>query len=51
MKKMVKNGELVPSYIGNDNFNQKLIIKADKKGGDDETESFNGSTSNPIIII
>lgn len=31
MKKIVKSGELVPTYIGNDNFNPKLIMKVDKK--------------------
>jgi hypothetical protein len=27
MKKLVKNGELIPTYIGNDNFNPKLIFR------------------------
>jgi hypothetical protein len=30
MKKLIKSGELVPSYIGDDNFNPKLIIPEDK---------------------
>ena len=28
MKKLVNEGELVPSYIGNDNFNPHLIINS-----------------------
>lgn len=31
MKKLVRNGELVPTYIGNDNFNSKLIIRPEDK--------------------
>jgi len=27
MKKVVKEGKVMPSYIGNDNFNSKVIEK------------------------
>jgi hypothetical protein len=35
MKKLIKNGELIPSFIGDDNFNPKLIEKLYKKFDED----------------
>jgi hypothetical protein len=42
MKKLIKGGDLIPSYIGNENFNPKLIIRTEEKVGDEQdTESYN----------
>jgi hypothetical protein len=37
MKKLVKNGELIPSYIGDDNFNPRLIIPEEKMPDEQDT--------------
>lgn len=37
MKKLVKNGDLVPCYIGDDNFNPKLIIPQEKMPDEQDT--------------
>lgn len=42
MKKLVKAGEIVPTYLSSDNFNPKLIIRnEDKLPHESDTESYN----------
>jgi hypothetical protein len=49
MKKVVKEGVAVPSYIGNDIFNPKTIEKAEDKYEDD-THSLSDPLSAQIVI-
>lgn len=51
MKKLVKNGELIPSYIGNNGFNKKLISSMLKKSMNEDTESFDTPPENIMVII
>jgi hypothetical protein len=37
MKKLVKNGDLIPSFIENDDFDSKLIIRVLHKGIEEDT--------------
>ena len=38
MKKLVKNGQLIPSYFGNGYFNPKLIIRQEKMPDEQDTD-------------
>lgn len=49
MKKLVRNGEKIPSYIGHDSFNCKLIEKGEDKETDD-TYSISDPISAPLVV-